>query len=81
MTPPISPPEGLGTLSPLHNNLSEPLELGSHTTWGLSGRGKGRESPGQWSSALTFTQSLGDQAPALEMQIPWVWLRPLAVMS
>ena len=39
--PPISPPEGLGTLSPLHNNLSEPLELGSHTTWGLSGRGEG----------------------------------------
>ena len=39
-------------------------------------RGKGRESPGQWSSTLTFAQSLGDQAPALEMQILWVWLSP-----
>ena len=39
--PPHSPPEGLGTLSPLHNNLNEPLELGSHATWALSGREKG----------------------------------------
>lgn len=27
-------------------------------------------------SPLTFAQSLGDQAPALEMQILWVWLGP-----